>query len=152
MKKCKDHLGREFSSLAEMGRYWGIPVKAMYARFKMGWSLEDTLTKPSGCKDHLGNVYINVDEMCKHYGINKETYYTRVQRGLSLESALTLPLKHKSVKKAGKKCQDHLGREYKSLSDMCRHYNITLSAFKWRIDKCGWSLEKALTTPIKKKC
>ena len=45
---------------------------------------------------------------------------------------------------------DHLGNEFKNKEEMCRHYNISDKAFHSR-RKYGWSLEKALTTPLSKK-
>ena len=41
---------------------------------------------------------------------------------------------------------DHLGNEFKNTTEMCKCYNVALSAFKMRIAE-GWSLEKALTNP-----
>lgn len=41
---------------------------------------------------------------------------------------------------------DHLGKEYKSISEMCRMYSINRSVYNSRI-KYGWDKEKALTTP-----
>lgn len=46
-----------------------------------------------------------------------------------------------------KKCHDHLGNEFPSKSALCRHYNISIVLLTNRLDQ-GWSLEKALTTPI----
>lgn len=45
-----------------------------------------------------------------------------------------------------KECKDHLGKEYDSISEMCRAYKISRSGFKNRI-KNGMSLEEALTAP-----
>ena len=45
-----------------------------------------------------------------------------------------------------KTCCDHLGNEYRSVSEMCRQYNICRTVFNCRI-KNGWTLEKALTAP-----
>ena len=48
-----------------------------------------------------------------------------------------------------KKCKDHLGNEFDSISSMCDHYHISKSAYRFRI-KNGWSIEKALTVNIYK--
>ncbi len=45
---------------------------------------------------------------------------------------------------------DHLGNKYKSIEDMCTHYSINPSTYKFRI-KSGLSVENALTAPINKK-
>ena len=44
--------------------------------------------------------------------------------------------------------KDHLGREYKSLSAMARQWGIPVNTFMTRIAVLGWTIEKALTTPI----
>ena len=47
----------------------------------------------------------------------------------------------------GKKCKDHLGNEYGSVAQMCKHYGISQPTYLCRINK-GWSIEKALTNHI----
>jgi hypothetical protein len=42
------------------------------------------------------------------------------------------------------KIKDHLGNEFKSKKEMCKHYNINVGTFNHRISK-GCSLEEALT-------
>jgi hypothetical protein len=44
--------------------------------------------------------------------------------------------------------KDHCGREYKSLSAMARQWGISVNTFMTRITVLGWTIEKALTTPI----
>lgn len=48
-----------------------------------------------------------------------------------------------------KPCKDHTGKRYPTLSDMCKAYNIKLETFRRRTEVYKWSLEKALTTPVK---
>ena len=45
--------------------------------------------------------------------------------------------------------KDHLNNTYKTFGDMCLKYGIGRSTVTARL-KRGWSLEKALTTPLKK--
>jgi len=42
---------------------------------------------------------------------------------------------------------DHLGKEYKSIEEMCKAYHIHPSTYKFRISS-GMNIEKALTAPI----
>ena len=47
MKKCKDHKGHEFTSVAAMCDYWNISPFVFYKRKnKLKWSMEKTLTTP----------------------------------------------------------------------------------------------------------
>lgn len=43
--RCKDHIGNYFKSKQAMCEWWGIPVSTYFARRKIGWSLEKTLTE-----------------------------------------------------------------------------------------------------------
>ena len=47
----------------------------------------------------------------------------------------------------GKVYYDHLGNKYKTKKEMLLRYNISEKAFDYRL-KNGWTLEKALTTPL----
>ena len=42
--------------------------------------------------------------------------------------------------------KDHLGNEFRCVTDMCKFHNISYETFIYRMDK-GWSIEDALTTP-----
>ena len=50
------------------------------------------------------------------------------------------------MKKGPKSCTDHLGRKFKSITAMCKHYCISRKAYTDRL-KRNWSQESALTTP-----
>ncbi len=92
----RDHKGQLFISVAAMCEYWGVDRAVYYGRKKLGWSLEDILTRPldytGGAEcvfDHYGNEYMSEQEMCKHYGIKRSTYRERKKRGWDTEKALT---------------------------------------------------------------
>lgn len=147
-KPCRDHLGNKFSSKKEMCEYWGIPYNLFTHRVnRYGWTLERALTTPVGCKDHLGNEFSTQKEMCKQWGIPYEVFRDRVNRlGLTLEEALTTPV----GKIKGINCKDHLGNEFSSQKEMCKYWGVSYMTFRTRINDQGWSLEKALTTPVSK--
>lgn len=42
---------------------------------------------------------------------------------------------------------DHLGKQYESIAQMCREYEIPVSAYFGRIN-AGYTIERALTKPI----
>ena len=48
-----------------------------------------------------------------------------------------------------KPCKDHLGKRYSSLSEMCKAYDIKVDTFQRRINVYEWTIEAALTTPVK---
>lgn len=112
-------------------------------------------------KDHLGCEYKTVQEMCNHYHILVQTYYYRINHGYSLEQALLL--KKEETRDVAKtkfdNCQnpvdeeeriDHLGNIYPSKTRMCKKYGISRNLYDYR-RKLGWTVEKALCTPVNKK-
>ena len=202
--KCKDHLGIEYGSLAEMCRKYEVDPTTYKNRIKRGWSAEEALDNDSkrrpvhggGCKDHLGNIYPNQTALADAYGITRTQLRGRLKKGLTLEEALTLPAqynlivedykgkKYKSlsdmakayniekgllrtrIKKYGNvekayerkqergectrvPCKDHLGKEFASMTDMCKYWKIDFKKYRDRI-KLGWTLEDALTEPDQK--
>lgn len=45
--------------------------------------------------------------------------------------------------------KDHLGNTFNTILEMCRHYNISSSSFHGRYKLKKWSLEDALTRPVR---
>lgn len=99
----RDHLGNTFKSLAAMCRFWKKDPRIVWYRLEAGWSLKDSLTKPStpanqrnrkaGCRDHLGRAFVTQKDMARYWGISINTFRVRVKLGWSIEDALTKPPK-----------------------------------------------------------
>ena len=148
MPQCRDHLGKEYPSLAAMARAYGHMPDVLSTRLKRGWDLETALLTPDHgrrtgvCRDHLGNCFLDKKSMAEAYGIDPKLCIMRLKRGWSVEKALTTPVASCSPKI----CRDHLGREYPSISAMAREYGIDFSMLMNRL-KAGLSLEDALTLP-----
>ena len=99
--------------------------------------------------DHLGNNFKSVSAMTKHWGISRTTYLSRINMGWSVEKALTFTIREESKHKGS--VVDHLGNEFKSLSQMLKHWGISPATYYNRTHKEGLSMEEALTKPIAKK-
>ncbi|MBR3033213.1 MAG: hypothetical protein IKH92_09360 [Clostridiales bacterium] len=99
--------------------------------------------------DHLGNEYPSDRARAQAYGLNDPAVKRRIKTGWSLERALTTPLFSPEVYRRvkPKRCKDHLGNEYPSESARAKAYGLNDPAVKVRL-RYGWSLEKALTTPL----
>ena len=152
--KCIDNSGIAYDSEKAMCRALGVNVSAYYLRKSRGYNVRDALDKKTSayrnckeCVDHKGNVYESAVEMCNAYGIDTGMFYNRINRDWSLEDALTSK-KRKTVN--GKICIDHLGNEYKSIKEMCKHHNMDARVFHNRINQ-GWSIGDALTKDIQRK-
>lgn len=140
-KRCEDHLGNEYRSINELCRTYGISVGKYNYGMKSGLSIEEILNRGI-VYDHLGKGYKNLSEMCKAYGIGLSVYMHRKKAGWSLKDILTREIKECSN---GKRCRDHLGNEYSSVTEMCRAYGISRSLYINRIES-GLSIEEALKT------
>ena len=151
-KSVYDHLGNRFDSVEQMCNHWGIADSTFQGRVARGMSVEKALTAThedthgEECYDHLGNKFPSTAKMCEHYGIPRQMYYGRIKCGWALEDILTKP--KETIAKNSKAVTDHKGNKFVSVSEMCKHWNMTRSTFNARI-KAGWSIEKALTEPKK---
>lgn len=47
------------------------------------------------------------------------------------------------------KVTDHLGNEFKSIKEMCEFHHIPSKTYDHRVNRHHWSMEKALTTPLR---
>jgi len=153
-KVYRDHLGIEYSSINEMAMAYGISKQTFEHRILNGLSLKDALETPYEIGndidrfyiDHVGNKYKSLKDMCNVYGIKVEKYRAEIKLGISKEKILSEDSSRNVSKKkhCGKRCKDHLGNEYISISEMCRVYGLDSSLFSRRISN-GVSLQEALT-------
>lgn len=158
MIKVKGEDGREYRSLSAYCKGTGKSVWAIERRYKKAVRSGgiDNIDLVSGanesfldgrCKnvvDHLGNKFRSETDMCKHYGVQVCTFRKRRAKGNSLEVSLY----NGNLTKTGKIYYDHLGNSYFSLKSLCETYNISTCTYLSRV-KTGWSIEKALTVPVK---
>ena len=148
-KKVKDHLGNEFESYAQMFKFYGVNYNTGLWRLQNGMTIKDTLTKPvtRNCipaKDHLGNEFPSISAMFRHYNIDVCYGFSRMNM-FSIKEILTNSYPKRLFTNA-KKCTDFKGNEYDSISDMCRHYGISVTTFCQRYNTYHWSLKDSLTT------
>lgn len=160
-KSCTDHTGMHFGSISEMCRYWGVSPSRYYARRKAGYTVEMSLIgnfnlagrgRSKVVKDHLGVEHLSIVDMCKAWGIHTKTYENRRRLGYNLREALTMPIKQYSAGKGGRRAgsyvKDHLGNIYRTTRVMCEVYGINVDTYRSRV-RSGWSVERALTTPVR---
>ena len=88
-----------------------------------------------------GNFYNSYNQLAKEMGISSARIYGGLSKGKSLEEIVD------SYK--GNFVIDHLGQKYKTIVNMCKNWGIPPEIYHRRRKK-GWSLEKILTTPVKK--
>lgn len=77
----------------EIARKNGISRYNAYNRvWRLGWSIEDAITKPVGQKGFKRKYPIEYLEKAIKNGITNATFIGRVSRGMSYEEACTRPL------------------------------------------------------------
>lgn len=93
-----------------------------------------------------GNYYISIEgenkrlkDWFEYFGISRDLYYSRIASGLSQQEALSKPHNTKLWEYNKKKM---------TLKEWSYEMNIGYSILKYRI-KRGWSIKKALETPVK---
>lgn len=159
-KPCKDHHGKRFPSIQSMCDYYHIPRSLYLTRVRNGWSRKECLLGRKGeeasvggrrlkpCTDHLGNQFASLTDMCNHYGIAVQTYYSRKRNGYDLETILTTKerLLDPSKTQYKKRWFDHKGKEFHTLSELCAHYNISISTYRKKL-LAGYPLKQILTEP-----
>lgn len=150
-----DHEGRPWPSESAMCRGWNVPLSTYKGRMARGWTKAQALSVPTDgqgpkiiprketIKDHLGQEFVSVGAMCRHWDIDEKVYWSR-KRLLEwpLDKILTTPVRNDAANAV--KISDHEGREFPSISAMCRHWGIGLSTYRER-RKRGWDVGRALT-------
>ena len=144
-----DHLGNIFPTKAARARQYKLKVNCIDDRLNnKKWSLEKALTTPvySQCKDHLGNTFKSEKERAERYGLTYHQVEVRLNKlKWTLEKSLTTPVGE--IK--GNQCEDHLGNIFNTQKERAERYGLSEFVVKDRLDNKKWSLEKALTTPVK---
>jgi lambda repressor-like predicted transcriptional regulator len=91
---------------------------------------------------------LTISAMARKYGVPKSTLGARLSREWSVEKALTTPPGSRTEKRKRRETRwlEFRG-ERLTLTDMAKKYGILVGTLRNRLRR-GWSLEKALTTPI----
>ena len=97
-------------------------------------------------------------------GWDRDKYGGKTMRELADEAGMTLRQLESRVYTLGKPldeamygkrqvrvCRDHLGAEYPSVTAMCEAWGVARHVYWHRVKRKGWSIEKALTTPVGKR-
>lgn len=145
-----DHLGRHYRNEPEMCAAWGVKYVTYRKRRTRGMGIETALTyvkRHRPTVDHTGRKFPTFRAMCATWGQPEKRVARRLVKGWSLEKALTAP--PAASGRPPESCTDHTGHEFPSLGAMCAAWGIAQGLFSHRIRGMGWSLERALTTPVR---
>lgn len=149
------YMGREYRNRRALCAAERISYFCLLAGLKRGLSLDDAVARCRSLRrqhiesrmDHRGTVFESVGAMCRAYHISRDVYKSRIRSGWTLERALTTPARKRAPDKLDP--VDHTGRKYGSIAEMCGAYKIPPRTYRSRMLTLGWTVEEALTTPVK---
>lgn len=150
---CRDHKGNGYESLTEMAKAYGMPLKVLNMRLQRFGDVEKALTMPFKkrpplkqlkCVDPNGQEWSSESRMCKAWKVCYKQFKRKQAMGMTLEECLN---KVNLKPGKGKAVIDPKGRKFDSWTDLAAAWGININALRCRIERCNWSLEKALTTP-----
>lgn len=81
-------------------------------------------------------------DWARTFNIKPSTLYSRIRRGLSFEDA---------IKEDPYNKKHTINGESKTLKEWCDTFNMDFKIVNNRVSKHGWEVERAVTTPIKRK-
>ena len=137
--------GKIFDSVKAVARAFKVPYSTIQKYSKQyNISYEDAVelvtARRNKAKDHLGQTFRSIRQMCKAHGVTCDQFFYRINQGRSLAECLDPHIN----KPRSKAAVDHLGNEFKSISEMCRHYGVLKNTFSTRLSR-GWSIKESLT-------
>lgn len=146
-----DFMGNKFKNVDEMCEFHDVNCNLFIENYNNGVDIKTCLassrflyqvgTLRVRCTDHLGNAYSSYKDMCAAYGVAPKIFNNRKRAGWNVRDCL---LGKDRQREWNGRCQDHLGKWYDSLKDMCEAYNISVATFKDRLND-GWDLQGCLT-------
>lgn len=147
--------GREYRNRRALCAAEHISYFCLLAGLKRGLPLDDAVTRCRSLRrrhiesrmDHRGTVFESVEDMCRAWHISRVVYKGRLKSGWTLERALTTPARKRAPGKLDP--VDHTGKRYGSIAEMCGSYKIQPQTYRTRRLTLGWTVEEALTTPVR---
>ena len=140
--------GKEYGSIADLARAYGLPVASVFQRIKKGWSVAQALLidtpnrRTSGHSIVVGGVtYPSVRKASEAHGLDYKTVHMRMVAGRPVEEVFGL----KEFDYASKpKTVVINGIAFSSLRDACRHFGVDKDVLSARVNRYGWTIEQAL--------
>ena len=144
----------ETGTLAHHARRFNIDPKVLYRRVnRLGWSLDKAIH--TSCHGNstplsaLGQTKTR-KEWGVASGITSECIKSRLRRGWTPDEAVTIPLKTQIMRSHREVVYEWDGEEY-NISELVNAapFEIKHKQMRRRIAVYGWTVEKAMTTPVR---
>jgi|TARA_B100001971_G_C18241310_1_gene571132 hypothetical protein len=139
-----EHKGKKFKSRKEACKYYNVTESAFVNAKKKGYSMEQCLGLKEGYYFFVkGKRFSSETSAVRYFNANEHTYRFNKEKGYSIEQCLGLEeISHKGWSIKGKSFEVE-GKEFKSYTQACRHYNVKIGTFHNRKRK-GYSIEQCL--------
>lgn len=148
--------GVTYKSISEAARAFDKSPTLVYSRLIHGWNIEEALaTEPYAREKYEspdGKKFKRKEDMYRSLGLTRAAYSSRIRHGWNKTEALSVSNLHgkrihNCYHKKGK-AVTFKGQTYRSITEMCKKYGISIGAYYTRIRR-GWSIEDALTIPVR---
>lgn len=146
-----NYKGKVYYSFQELSEGVGVPEGTLRKRLKKGMSVEEAVEAPRNqivknreVISYKGKTYKMWSEFLEENPLFKRarsSIQQRRERGMSIEEALDDYAKKNFV-------TDHKGNVFRNNTERSLEYGLNPTTVRNRL-MLGWSLEKALTTPVK---
>ena len=121
----------------------GIGIHTLKSRvYKWGWEINRAITQPVQKRNKEGKRW---NEWKHKAVVGKSTYLSRVNKGWTFEEAALKP--PMSFSEASKKKRKYSEEDYRIASEN----GISEGVVRYRVSRMGWSIDKAITTPVMSK-
>lgn len=145
--------GVRYKNLAALSAAFGLPVKRLESRLRLGWSFDAAVDNPSRQFHRNTNPYnltgdVSVRTLAEREGVNHKLVYERLKSGWSMQEALEIVPRHSRLKDnpTGRTARDKevfvSGHRFRSHAQAAKHFGIKEGAWRKRIS-LGWSPEQA---------
>lgn len=138
--------GKKYDSINSLATEVEIPYNILYSHYYKTKNIETAIEKSYKSMDKeplivWGKEYSSYQQIAKIYGVESYKLIKNINHGYEIEDAIMYLLETDKISFADKK--------YNSMIELAAEYCIQPDNVKQRI-YLGWTLEEALTTPIRK--
>lgn len=156
--RCVDFNGKEFQSVKDMCKYYGVKPNTYKKRLRQGFSLKDALLGKHCVDDYLGNHYINIQTFLNTYDICRSFYDFYIKLGYSsveISAIVAYRKKELTFTEASEFVDLHKiphrgmgtpiefnGKYYLSIKELCEAYNVKYYTYlqrqyrRWSFEEC----------------
>ena len=143
--------GEEYETLKDLCAAYGQDPSVVRKKLRRGMTLEEALKRRTyEVVDNKGVVHESIKKACDDLGLPyMKMIKLMAEYDVAFAQAQGLVGSEKDRRPGAasrKRCEDHNGRKFDSIDDLCKFYGITKHMFDGRRKK-GWDLETILTTP-----